>query len=136
MKIIAVTSCPVGMAHTYMAAASLKKAAKKLGHEIKVETQGSMGIRDKITPEEAREADVFITAADVAMIESERFKGIHTYETTTGKAIRKGEDVISEAVASINTEKDENAVNVAKASTNKETGGEKNGKKRRFFWRR
>jgi fructose-specific phosphotransferase system IIB component len=44
MNIIAVTSCPTGIAHTYMAAAQLEKAAKKLGHSIKVETQGSMGI--------------------------------------------------------------------------------------------
>ena len=56
MKIIAVTSCPIGMAHTYMASAALKKAAKKAGVEIKVETQGSMGIRDKITTEDIKEA--------------------------------------------------------------------------------
>ena len=50
MKIIAVTSCPVGMAHTYMASAALKKAAKALDIDCKVETQGSMGIRDRLSP--------------------------------------------------------------------------------------
>ena len=59
MKIIAVTSCPIGMAHTYMASAALKKAAKKKEVEIKVETQGSMGIRDKIKKQEIEEADIF-----------------------------------------------------------------------------
>ncbi len=59
MKIVAVTSCPIGMAHTYMASAALKKAAKKKKVEMRVETQGSMGIRDKITKQEIEEADVF-----------------------------------------------------------------------------
>lgn len=101
MKIIAVTSCPVGMAHTYMAAAALKKVAKKLGHEIKVETQGSMGIRDKLTPEDIAEADLFIAAGDVAMLEAERFENVVTFETTTSNLIRKGEKVVNEAIASI-----------------------------------
>lgn len=101
MKIVAVTSCPVGMAHTYMAAAALKKAAAKLGHEIKVETQGSMGIRDKITKEEATQADIFIMAADVAMMEAERFDGVPTFETTTSRLIKKGEEVIREALDSV-----------------------------------
>lgn len=101
MKIIAITSCPVGMAHTYMAAAALKKVAKKLGHDIKVETQGAMGIRDKITLKEVAEADIFIIAADVVVIESERFEGIPTFETTTSKLIRKGEKIVKEALASV-----------------------------------
>lgn len=136
MKIIAVTSCPVGMAHTYMAAAALKKAAQILGHEIKVETQGSMGIRDKITQEEVSEADIFITAADVAIIEGERFEGIPIFETTTGKVIRKSELVINEAVASINKEPQENSETEAKASIKMKSGGDKNEQKRKFFWRR
>jgi len=101
MKIIAITSCPVGMAHTYMAAAALKKAAKELGHEIKVETQGAMGIRDKITLDDIAEANIFIMAADVAVLEAERFNNIYTYETTTSKLIKKGKEVVKEAIASI-----------------------------------
>lgn len=135
MKIIAITSCPVGMAHTYMAAAALKKAADKLGHEIKVETQGSMGIRDKITLEEANNAELFIMAADVAIIEGERFKNVHTFETTTSKIIKKGEQIIKEAVASV-TGEEITTEKTASVNKEKETGGEKNGKKRWFFWRR
>ena len=101
MKIIALTSCPVGMAHTYMSAAALKKYAKKMRHEIKVETQGAMGIRDKLTAEDIAEADVFILAADGGAQEIERFENVPTYETTTSKAIRKTVKVINEALASI-----------------------------------
>ncbi len=130
MKIIALTSCPVGMAHTYMAAAALKKAAVKMGHSIRVETQGSMGIKDKITPEEVAEADLFIMSADVAMIEGERFDDIHTFETTTSRVIKKSGEVINEAIASLTGE---DVVNEAVASTNTEKEGEKNGKKRMDF---
>lgn len=99
MKIIAVTSCPIGMAHTYMASAALKKAAKRAGAEIKVETQGSMGIRDKITKKEIEEADVLIMAADVAPLEGERFKNVLTYKTKTNKLIKKGDEEVQNAIA-------------------------------------
>lgn len=98
MKIIAITSCPVGMAHTYMAAASFKKMAKKLGHEIRVETQGSMGVRDKLSKAEINGADLFIDAADVAIEEPERFENIITYKTTTSKVIKKAQTVFEEAI--------------------------------------
>jgi len=104
MKIIAVTSCPIGMAHTYMAGAALKKAAKRKKIEIRVETQGSMGIRDKITKKEIEEADVFIDAADVAMLEPKRFKEVLTYKTTTSKIIKKSDKVLEEAMALVEQE--------------------------------
>lgn len=102
MKIIAVTSCPIGMAHTYMASAALKKAAKKQNLEIKVETQGSMGIRDKINKKDVETADVLILATDVATIEPERFKGVPTIKTTTSKLIKNSDAVVQEAVALVN----------------------------------
>ena len=101
MKIIAVTSCPVGMAHTYMASEALKKAGKALGIEVLVETQGSMGIRDRIPETAIKEADVFIDAADVAMIEGERFDGMPRYKTSTSKLIKKGVEEIQKATAII-----------------------------------
>mgnify|MGYP000944913366 CR=1 FL=1 len=67
MKIIAVTSCPVGMAHTYMASAALKKAAETLGAEIKVEPPGFMGVQNRITPQDVKEGNVLILATDVAL---------------------------------------------------------------------
>jgi len=98
MKIIAVTSCPVGMAHTYMASAALKKAAEKLGAQIKVETQGFMGIQDRITQQDIEEADVLILAADVALMEGERFSNLPTLHTTTSKIIKNSEALIKEAM--------------------------------------
>lgn len=97
MKIVAVTSCPVGMAHTYMAAAALKKVAKMRGHEIRVETQGSMGIRDRLSQAEIDIADVFIDAADVAIVDVERFKNIKTLKSSTTKVIKKAQSVFEEA---------------------------------------
>ena len=102
MKIIAVTSCPVGMAHTYMAAAALKKAGKANGVEMLVETQGSMGIRDRIADRDIKNADLFIDAADVAIIEGERFTNLPTYKTTTSKLIKKGTEEVSKAIALLN----------------------------------
>ena len=99
MKIIAVTSCPVGMAHTYMASAALRKAADKFGIEIKVETQGFMGIQDRITQQDINEADVLILAADVALMEGERFSNLPTLNTSTSKIIKNCESLIEEAMA-------------------------------------
>lgn len=99
MKIIAVTSCPVGMAHTYMAAAALKKYAKKNGYEVKVETQGSMGIQNRLTASDISAADLFINAADVALQDADRFESVLTYKTSTGKIIKKNEKTMTEAIA-------------------------------------
>ena len=74
MKIVAVTACPTGIAHTYMAAEQLEKTAKKLGHSIKVETQGAMGIENELTPEEIAAAEVVILATDIAIEKPERFE--------------------------------------------------------------
>ena len=101
MKIIAVTSCPIGMAHTYMASAALKKTAKEMGHDILVETQGSMGIRDKLSAQDIAEADVFINAADIAMEEGERLDGKPYYKTTTSKLIKNCPQEMQNALDSI-----------------------------------
>jgi fructose-specific PTS system IIB-like component len=98
MKIAAVTACPTGVAHTYMAAAALEKAAKSLGHKIKVETQGSIGIENKISAKEAAEADLVIFAADVAVAKEERFKGKPLYKVEAKTAIKNARAVIEEGL--------------------------------------
>ena len=75
MKFVAVTACPTEVAHTYMAAEALEMAAEELGHEIKVETQGSIGIENEITPEEIAAADAVIFAVDMSVTRSDRFAG-------------------------------------------------------------
>lgn len=78
MKIVAVTACPTGIAHTYMAADVLKKSAAKLGVSIKVETQGAMGVEEVLTPVDIVNADLVIIASDIEIENKSRFLGINT----------------------------------------------------------
>lgn len=75
MKIVGVTKCPTGIAHTYLAAQKLEEAGKDLGYEVKIETQGSQGTENRLTSAEIAAADYVIIAADVAIDEKERFAG-------------------------------------------------------------
>ena len=95
MKIVAVTACPTGIAHTYMAAERLEKAAKKLGHAIKVETQGAMGIENALTKADVNGADVVILAAGIAIRDGERFEGKRVVEVTVQEAIRNAEGILA-----------------------------------------
>jgi PTS system fructose-specific IIC component len=97
-KIIAVTSCPTGIAHTIMAAEALKKVATSLGHQIKVETQGSAGKKGVFTEDDIADADVVILATDIR-IEPARFAGKPVLETSTSEAIRNTREVIGSALA-------------------------------------
>jgi PTS system fructose-specific IIB component/fructose-specific PTS system IIB-like component len=95
MRIVAVTACPTGIAHTYMAAEQLEKTAKKLGHTIKVETQGAMGIENELTAADVSSAEVMIVAADIALERPERFEGIRKVEVPVQLAIRNPESVFA-----------------------------------------
>jgi PTS system fructose-specific IIB component/fructose-specific PTS system IIB-like component len=95
MKYVAVTACPTGIAHTYMAAESLEKTAKELGHEIKVETQGAMGIENELKPEDIRGADVFILAADIAIENPERFEGLPKIEIPIHQVLKDPKSIFS-----------------------------------------
>ena len=90
-KILAVTSCPTGIAHTYMAAEGLEKAAKKLGCRIKIETRGSGGAKNVLTQAEIDEADCIIVAAD-AKVPMERFNGKKVIECQVSDGISKAEE--------------------------------------------
>lgn len=74
MKIVAVTSCATGIAHSYMAAEALKKAGKKAGHSVRVEIQGAMGLEDTLSQAEIDGADVVVLANDVGLSQAERFE--------------------------------------------------------------
>lgn len=99
-KIVAVTSCPTGIAHTIMAAEGLEQAAKQLGHDIQVETQGSVGTRNTLTEGDIAAANVVIIAADTR-VDTARFIDKPLYETSTEPAIRDGASVIEAALASV-----------------------------------
>ena len=96
MKIVAITSCSTGIAHTYMAAEALEVAAKSLGHEIKVETQGSIGAENVLTEQEIREADSVIIAASTT-VNKERFAGKRLIEADVNDAIKDGENLIGKS---------------------------------------
>ncbi|MFH5836935.1 PTS fructose transporter subunit IIC [Proteiniclasticum sp. C24MP] len=98
MKIIAVTSCPTGIAHTYMAAEALQIAAKEMGHEMKVETQGSVGAENVITEADLKSADAVILAIDTN-IDKSRFQGIPVVEASVKDAIKDAKGLITKALA-------------------------------------
>ncbi|MGE6606699.1 PTS fructose-like transporter subunit IIB [Halomonas sp. NPDC076908] len=87
-KIVAVTACPTGVAHTFMAAEALAEAGKAMGHAIRVETQGSVGAQDRLTKEEIAQADVVLLACDIE-VDPSRFAGKRVYRTSTGNALKK-----------------------------------------------
>ncbi|WP_347321377.1 fructose-specific PTS transporter subunit EIIC [Rossellomorea sp. RS05] len=95
-KILAVTACPTGIAHTYMAADALKAKAKELGFDVKVETNGSGGAKNILTAEEIENAPAIIVAADTK-VEMERFKGKRVIQVPVAEAIRKPADLLSRA---------------------------------------
>ena len=94
MKLLAVTACAAGVAHTFMAAESIENAAKKRGHEIKVETQGTLGIDNRITAEEIAVADAVILTKDIPIRERDRFDGKKIFNVTTTACITNGPKII------------------------------------------
>lgn len=98
LKIVAITSCPTGVAHTFMAAEGLEQGAKALGYRIKVETQGSVGAQNRLTDAEIAEADLVVIAADTG-VDRSRFNGKRLYATSTKAAIHDAAAVFAQAQA-------------------------------------
>ncbi|MBC3548752.1 PTS fructose transporter subunit IIB [Listeria monocytogenes] len=109
MKVVGVTSCIAGLAHTPMAAKALEKAGVKLGHDVKIEQQGAMGTIDEITPAEVSAADVIIIAADKVIDGEDRFKGKPVVRVKIGQCVANGEAVLSKVVAAIEARKQKEA---------------------------
>ncbi len=94
MNIVAVTACPSGVAHTYMAAQAIINAAEKAGHNVHVETQGSIGIENELMPIDIEEADVVILTTDIGIKNEERFKGKPICRMKAGDIIAKAPALI------------------------------------------
>ncbi|MFT3685699.1 MAG: PTS fructose transporter subunit IIB [Phycisphaerales bacterium] len=97
MKIVAVTACPTGIAHTYMAAEQLEKTAKAMGHQIAVETQGSMGVENELSSAAIKEADVAIFAVDIEVENLDRFNGKKVVRVGVSEAIKNPKGVLAKA---------------------------------------
>ncbi|MFS0780131.1 fructose-specific PTS transporter subunit EIIC [Bacillus sp. 1P06AnD] len=120
MKLLAITSCPNGIAHTYMAAENLQKAADQLGIQMKVETQGGVGVENALTAKEIQEADGIIIAAD-RQVDKERFKGKRLLVVGVQEGIRRPEKLFKQF--------EENKVAVYKESEATSNNGTDAGKK-------
>ncbi|EJN57088.1 PTS system, fructose-specific IIB component [Halogranum rubrum] len=96
MKLVAVTSCPTGIAHSQMAAENLRTKGEEMGHDMSVEVQGAMGAQDELTSEEIAEADAVIIAADTA-VSRDRFEGKPLVKGTVKDAVNDVESLIREA---------------------------------------
>jgi PTS system fructose-specific IIC component len=114
-RIVAITSCPTGIAHTFMAAEGILRAAKAMGANARVETQGSVGAKDTLTPDEIQNADLVLIAADT-QIDLSRFDGKRVYQTGTKPAINDGQGLIDKAYAEAALQGSANANDNAKAA--------------------
>ncbi|UGB00891.1 PTS fructose transporter subunit IIBC [Leclercia sp. G3L] len=101
-RVVAVTACPTGVAHTFMAAEAIETEAKKRGWWVKVETRGSVGAGNAITPEEVAAADLVIVAADIE-VDLAKFAGKPMYRTSTGLALKKTAQELDKAQAEAKT---------------------------------
>lgn len=100
-KVVGVAACPTGIAHTYMVADAIEEAAKKLGYEAKIETQGSIGIENRLSKKEIAEADLIIISVGVSVRDWDRFEGYEekTIHIPLQKSISSSEMIIKEYFA-------------------------------------
>lgn len=93
MKVLGVTACPTGIAHTYMAAEAIEQAAKRLGFDVKVETRGSVGVENELTSEDIANADVIVLACDTT-VPTDRFIGKKVICVGVSDAIKRATEII------------------------------------------
>lgn len=94
MKVLAVTACPTGIAHTYMAAEALSEAAQKRGYEVKVETRGSVGVENELSSEDIKSADFIVLACDTA-VPTDRFVGKKVLSVSVSEAIKDADGLLT-----------------------------------------
>ncbi|KAA0016167.1 PTS fructose-like transporter subunit IIB [Salinicola corii] len=123
--IVAVTACPTGVAHTFMAAEALEQAGRALGHRIHVETQGSVGAQNPIGEADIEAADIVLLACDIE-VDDTRFAGKPIYRTSTGSALKQPQQTIQKAFEEAQVES---------AGSEKGAGGERKSAKERGFYK-
>ncbi|RAS23747.1 MULTISPECIES: PTS fructose-like transporter subunit IIB [unclassified Pseudomonas] len=118
VRIVAVTACPTGVAHTFMAAEALQQAAQQLGHELTVETQGSVGARNPLSAQAIADADVVLLAADIE-VPTARFAGKRIYRCGTGIALKQARATLEKALAEAKVESAADAASATPAKAEK-----------------
>ena len=103
MKIVGVCACTVGIAHTYIAQEKLEKAAKNAGHDILIETQGTIGTENQLNDVQIKEADIVILAVDVKIAGRERFDGKKIIQIPTDIAIKSPNKLLEKAKEVVDT---------------------------------
>lgn len=101
-KVVAVTACPSGVAHTYMAAEAVEAAAKAKGWACKVETQGSIGTENELTSAEVAAADVVILTKDIDIAGEERFEGKMVVKIGVSDAVKRADVIMNKIEAALN----------------------------------
>ncbi|MGJ0191715.1 PTS fructose transporter subunit IIB [Pantoea sp. RRHST58] len=94
MNIVGVTACTVGIAHTYIAQKKIEAAAKKAGHQVRIETQGTIGIENALSADEINAADIVLLAADVKVLGEERFTVKKVVRVPTEMAVKSPNKLI------------------------------------------
>ncbi|MEC5273639.1 PTS fructose transporter subunit IIB [Caldifermentibacillus hisashii] len=105
MNIIGISACTSGIAHTYIAKEKLVKVGQELGHNVRIETQGTIGVEDELTAEEIKNADLVIIAADIKVSGKERFKDKRVVEIPTELAIKAPKQLYKKIEAELHTNK-------------------------------
>lgn len=108
MNIVGITSCIAGLAHTPMAAKALEKAGDKLGHNVKIEQQGAMGIVNELKNQDIENAEVVIIAADKVIDGEDRFKSKTVVKVNIGHCVSNAEAVIKKIVSAVEERKNKN----------------------------
>lgn len=124
MKLVAVTSCPTGIAHSQMAAENLEQTAEQLGHDITVEVQGAMGAENEHSAADIEAADAAIIAADTA-VNRDRFENVPLVKGTVKDAVNDAEGLIEEALAAAD------GASADSTESDAERGGNGGGQQRR-----
>jgi len=118
VRIVAVTACPTGVAHTFMAAEALQQAAQQLDYQLTVETQGSVGARNPLSAQAIADADVVLLAADIE-VPTARFAGKRIYRCGTGIALKQARATLEKALAEAKVESAADAASAAPAKAEK-----------------
>ncbi|WPO99293.1 PTS fructose-like transporter subunit IIB [Pseudomonas sp. HR96] len=120
-RLVAITACPTGVAHTFMAAEALQQAAKQAGYDLQVETQGSVGARNPLSAAAIEQADVVLLACDIE-VATERFAGKRIFRCGTGVALKQAKPTLDKALAEAQVESAGTAAKAGAARKQEKTG--------------